>query len=115
MGMIPMTPPIDPKVIGRAFYRELHLNGFTVQQIVGVATELLVCLQDDTGGTVPRTPVASVLAIGRPDATVRILARTFYRELKRNGIPPADIVALVTEMISQVTDALAAAKRGSRS
>ncbi len=37
------------------------------------------------------------------ERALRILSRSLYRELRQNGYEPKQIVALATELISQVT------------
>jgi hypothetical protein len=45
----------------------------------------------------------SVAAIPNPDKAVKILSKSIYREMRRNGCEPKEIVALATELISLVT------------
>lgn len=37
------------------------------------------------------------------DKAIKILSKSIYRELRQNGYEPKQIVALATEIISQVT------------
>jgi hypothetical protein len=47
--------------------------------------------------TTPAPPAAN------RERALRILSRSLYRELRQNGYEPKQIVALATELISQVT------------
>ncbi len=45
----------------------------------------------------------SALPAGNRERALKILSRSLYRELRQNGYEPKQIVALATELISQVT------------
>jgi hypothetical protein len=45
-------------------------------------------------------------------AGARILARSFYRELRENGYTPKQLLALSTELIELITQDLQAERKG---
>jgi hypothetical protein len=45
-------------------------------------------------------------------ASARILARSFYRELRENGYTPKQLLALSTELIDLITQDLQAERKG---
>jgi hypothetical protein len=53
----------------------------------------------------------SVPSIDRA-AGARILARSFYRELRENGYTPKQLLALSTELIDLITQDLQAERKG---
>jgi hypothetical protein len=61
-------------------------------------------------GSPPATP-ASIPNIDRA-AGARILARSFYRELRENGYTPKQLLALSTELIDLITQDLQAERKG---
>jgi hypothetical protein len=54
---------------------------------------------------------ASIPTIDRA-AGARILARSFYRELRENGYTPRQLLALSTELIDLITQDLQAERKG---
>jgi hypothetical protein len=46
---------------------------------------------------------AAGAVIPNADKAVKILSRSIYKEMRRNGYVPKEIVALATELISLVT------------
>jgi hypothetical protein len=54
---------------------------------------------------------ASIPTIDRA-AGARILARSFYRELRENGYTPKQLLALSTELIDLITQDLQAERKG---
>ena len=54
---------------------------------------------------------ASIPSIDRA-AGARILARSFYRELRENGYTPKQLLALSTELIDLITRDLQAERKG---
>jgi hypothetical protein len=54
-----------------------------------------------------QTKTASAVAPATPspnrEKALRILSKSIYKELRQNGYEPKQIVALATELISQVT------------
>jgi len=54
---------------------------------------------------------ASIPTIDRA-AGARILARSFYRELRENGYTPRQLLALSTELIDLITRDLQAERKG---
>ena len=50
---------------------------------------------------VPTGPATA--AIPNREKALRILSKSIYKELRQNGYEPKQIVALATELISQVT------------
>lgn len=63
-------------------------------------------------GTTPGAPApASIPNIDRA-AGARILARSFYRELRENGYTPKQLLALSTELIDLITQDLQAERKG---
>jgi hypothetical protein len=48
-----------------------------------------------------REPVAS--SVPNREKALKILSKSIYKELRQNGYEPKQIVALATELISQVT------------
>jgi len=61
-------------------------------------------------GSTPATP-GSIPNIDRA-AGARILARSFYRELRENGYTPKQLLALSTELIDLITQDLQAERKG---
>jgi len=61
-------------------------------------------------GTTPNAP-ASIPAIDRAHGA-RILARSFYKELRENGYTPKQLLALSTELIDLITQDLQADRKG---
>ncbi len=61
-----------------------------------------------TQAAAPSSPVmgAAPLAIDRAAAT-RILARSFYKELRESGYTPRQLLSLSTELIDLITQDLA--------
>jgi len=64
-------------------------------------------------GSAPATNGAgtSIPTIDRA-AGARILARSFYRELRENGYTPKQLLALSTELIDLITQDLQAERKG---
>lgn len=63
-------------------------------------------------GPAPSAPTApSIPNIDRA-AGARILARSFYRELRENGYTPKQLLALSTELIDLITQDLQAERKG---
>jgi hypothetical protein len=62
-------------------------------------------------GSPPATTPASIPNIDRA-AGARILARSFYRELRENGYTPKQLLALSTELIDLITQDLQAERKG---
>jgi len=64
-------------------------------------------------GTAPDADGAtgSIPSIDRA-AGARILARSFYRELRENGYTPRQLLALSTELIDLITQDLQADRKG---
>lgn len=62
----------------------------------------------------PTTPTTKALppqhALGGLDRGARILARSFYRDLRVNGYSPEQILALSTELIELITQEMRDAK-----
>ena len=56
-----------------------------------------------SGGSIPTIDRA---------AGARILARSFYRELRENGYTPKQLLALSTELIDLITQDLQAERKG---
>jgi hypothetical protein len=59
----------------------------------------------------PASPAAAIPNIDRA-AGARILARSFYRELRENGYTPKQLLALSTELIDLITQDLQAERKG---
>ena len=51
--------------------------------------------------TTPRVPAPAV--VPNREKALKILSKSIYKELRQNGYEPKQIVALATELISQVT------------
>jgi hypothetical protein len=51
--------------------------------------------------TTTREPVPA--SVPNREKALRILSKSIYKELRQNGYEPKQIVALATELISQVT------------
>jgi hypothetical protein len=51
----------------------------------------------------PRTEMRSVDALKAPEKSVKILAKSLFRELRTNGFDDRQIVALSTELLSLLT------------
>lgn len=63
-------------------------------------------------GSTPSAPApGSIPNIDRA-AGARILARSFYRELRENGYTPKQLLALSTELIDLITQDLQAERKG---
>ena len=64
-------------------------------------------------GTAPGATAAdgSIPSIDRA-AGARILARSFYKELRENGYTPRQLLALSTELIDLITQDLQAERKG---
>ena len=60
---------------------------------------------DESTVQTEKTPTSSEPLIQR-NRSVRILAKSLFRELKSQGYDEKQIVALATELISEVTDRL---------
>jgi hypothetical protein len=60
---------------------------------------------DETNVQTEKTPTSSEPLIQR-NRSVRILAKSLFRELKSQGYDEKQIVSLATELISEVTDRL---------
>jgi len=45
----------------------------------------------------------SAIPVANRERALKILSKSIYRELRQNGYEPKQIVALATELISQVT------------
>jgi hypothetical protein len=65
-------------------------------------------LSDHLDASQPEVTTSSSAAVGLDrNAAVRILARSFYKELRENGYTPKQLLALSTELIELVTEDLA--------
>jgi hypothetical protein len=53
--------------------------------------------------TKPAAPVTAPAQSPNREKALRILSKSIYKELRQNGYEPKQIVALATELISQVT------------
>jgi hypothetical protein len=62
-------------------------------------------------GSSPDATPAAIPNIDRA-AGARILARSFYRELRENGYTPKQLLALSTELIDLITQDLQAERKG---
>ncbi|MBS2024808.1 MAG: hypothetical protein JST92_20625 [Deltaproteobacteria bacterium] len=60
----------------------------------------------DAAPEATRTSTNAPLGLDR-NAGARILARSFYKELRENGYTPKQLLALSTELIELITDDLA--------
>jgi hypothetical protein len=60
---------------------------------------------DETPVQIEKTPISTEPLIQR-NRSVRILAKSLFRELKSQGYDEKQIVSLATELISEVTDRL---------
>ena len=49
------------------------------------------------------TIAATTTTVPNRERALKILSKSIYRELRQNGYEPKQIVALATELISQVT------------
>lgn len=65
----------------------------------------------DGSAPVPAPAPSSIPNIDRA-AGARILARSFYRELRENGYTPKQLLALSTELIDLITQDLQAERKG---
>ena len=63
-------------------------------------------------GSTPGGPAAASIPNIDRAAGARILARSFYRELRENGYTPKQLLALSTELIDLITQDLQAERKG---
>ena len=61
--------------------------------------------------TATPTATASISSFDRA-AGARILARSFYKELRENGYTPKQLLALSTELIDLITQDIQAERKG---
>ena len=58
-----------------------------------------------------QSETSSIASLDR-SAGARILARSFYKELRENGYTPKQLLALSTELIELITQDLQAERKG---
>ena len=73
--------------------------------------EKLVSPDGSTPSAGAASASASIPSIDRA-AGARILARSFYKELRENGYTPKQLLALSTELIDLITQDLQAERKG---